>query len=348
MNTKQKIQDGLQQVSKEHFYKPLTRPKVITIINALFANGHIDQMTHKWLSLVQNQPQIPEFYTLTKIHKAILVSRPIVYGSGGPTSQNALLVLWIRFYNRSHKNKAYYYIRDTTHFINFSIENTPLSEAAILATLDVCSLCTNIPHEEGIEIVCRFYEEHYQGEQTVKLTVTKGGPLPFAWDILSPLSQYGSIPFTKYPEDIPDYVKQSFPEGYTWERIMNFEDGAVCTVSNDSSIQGNCFIYNVKISGLNFPPNGPVMQKKTQGWEPNTERLFARDGMLIGNNFMALKLEGGGHYLCEFKSTYKAKKPVKMPGYHYVDRKLDVTSHNKDYTSVEQCEISIARHSLLG
>ncbi|XP_074630731.1 GFP-like non-fluorescent chromoprotein [Acropora palmata] len=129
---------------------------------------------------------------------------------------------------------------------------------------------------------------------------------------------------------------------------MNFEDGAVCTVSNDSSIQGNCFIYHVKFSGLNFPPNGPVMQKKTQGWEPNTERLFARDGMLIGDNFMAQKLEGGGHYLCEFKSTYKAKKPVKMPGYHYVDRKLDVTSHNKDCTSVEQCEISIARHSLLG
>ncbi|XP_068742811.1 GFP-like non-fluorescent chromoprotein [Montipora capricornis] len=183
----------------------------------------------------------------------------------------------------------------------------------------------------------------YEGEQTVKLTVNTGGPLAFAWDILSPQTQYGSIPFTKYLEDIPDYVKQSFPEGYTWERIMNFEDGAVCTVSNDSSIQGNCFIYNVKFSGLNFPPNGPVMQKKTQGWEPNTERLFARDGMLIGNNFMALKLEGGGHYLCEFKSTYKAKKPVKMPGYHYVDRKLDVTNHNKDYTSVEQCEISIAR-----
>ena len=34
---------------------------------------------------------------------------------------------------------------------------------------------------------------------------------------------------------------------------------------------------------------------------------------------------------------------MKIPGYHYVDRKLDVTSHNKDYTSVEQCEISIAR-----
>ena len=78
-----------------------------------------------------------------------------------------------------------------------------------------------------------------RGEQTVKLTVTKGGPLPFAWDILSPQTQYGSIPFTKYPEDIPDYVKQSFPEGYTWERFMKFADGAVCTVSNDSRYIAN-------------------------------------------------------------------------------------------------------------
>ncbi|CAH3046092.1 unnamed protein product [Porites lobata] len=62
---------------------------------------------------------------------------------------------------------------------------------------------------------------------------------------------------------------------------------------------------------------------------------------------MALKLEGGGHYLCDFKTTYKAKKPVKMSGYNYVDRKLDVTSHNKDYTSVGPCEISIARLSML-
>ena len=83
-------------------------------------------------------------------------------------------------------------------------------------------------------LICNANSFFLRGEQTVKLTVTKGGPLPFAWDILSPQFQYGSIPFTKYPEDIPDYVKQSFPEGYTWERIMNFEDGAVCTVSNDS------------------------------------------------------------------------------------------------------------------
>jgi len=51
------------------------------------------------------------------------------------------------------------------------------------------------------------------------------------------------------------------------------------------SIQGNCFIYHVKFTGLNFPANGPVLPKKTQGWEPNTERPYARDGMLIVNTF---------------------------------------------------------------
>ena len=115
-------------------------------------------MTHKWLSLGQNPPRIPEFYTLTKIQKAIPVGRPIVCGSGGPTERisnfgNSLL--------QPIAQKQEPYIKDTVHFIN-CIENTPLPEAAIVATLDVCSLYTNIPQEEGIEIVCRFYKEHYQ------------------------------------------------------------------------------------------------------------------------------------------------------------------------------------------
>ena len=49
------------------------------------------------------------------------------------------------------------YIKDTTHFINF-IANTPLPDNAILVSLDVCSLYTNIPQEEGILVVCQYYE----------------------------------------------------------------------------------------------------------------------------------------------------------------------------------------------
>ena len=86
---------------------------------------------------------------------------------------NAFLVLWIRFYNQSCKNKSY--IKDTTHFINF-IENTPLPHEAFLATSDVCSLYTNIPRKERIEIVCHHYEEHYQSNLPI--------PAPFLVDLM--------------------------------------------------------------------------------------------------------------------------------------------------------------------
>ena len=47
------------------------------------------------------------------------------------------------------------------------------------------------------------------------------------------------------------------------------------------------------------------MQKKTMGWEASTERLYPRDGVLKADIHMALKLEGGGHYLVEFNTVYR-------------------------------------------
>ena len=171
MDTYDKIKEGNQQLLDQKFYIPLTEPivsftatKAKTIVNTLFTNGHIDTMTHKWLNQGQNAPRIPEFYTLTKIHKPSPVGRPIVSGSGGPTERissfvDSLLQLIAQ--------KQASYIKDTTHFVNF-IENTKLPDkAAVLATLDVCSLYTNIPQEEGINVICHYYDEHYQSEAPI-------------------------------------------------------------------------------------------------------------------------------------------------------------------------------------
>ena len=93
MDTRQKIQEGLE-VSNENFYKPLATPtvsstmaKVGNIVKTLFDNGHIDSMTYKWLSSGQKPPRIPEFNTLTKVHKNTPVIRPIVSGSRGLTER---------------------------------------------------------------------------------------------------------------------------------------------------------------------------------------------------------------------------------------------------------------------
>ena len=53
------------------------------------------------------------------------------------------------------------YLKDTTDFLNF-IENTKLPKSTILVSMDVTSLYTNIPQEEGITTVCEAYKEFSQ------------------------------------------------------------------------------------------------------------------------------------------------------------------------------------------
>lgn len=67
----------------------------------------------------------------------------------------------------------------------------------------------------------------------MKLTVTEGGPLPFAYDILTTVFDYGNRAFVNYPKEIKDYFKNSFPEGFTWERTMTYEDGGTCIATNN-------------------------------------------------------------------------------------------------------------------
>lgn len=187
----------------------------------------------------------------------------------------------------------------------------------------------------------------YEGKHTINLTVQDGGPLPFSYDILTSAFQYGNRVYTKYPKDIPDYFKQSFPAGYSWDRCMTFEDGGICTVSSHIKIEGDYFIYDIRFHGVNFPANGPVMQKKTLRWEPSTERMYVSDGVLMGDVNMALLLEGNKHHGCNFKSTYKAKKDVVLPEYHFVDHRIEILSHDKDYNNVVVYENAVARPSLL-
>ena len=58
----------------------------------------------------------------------------------------------------AQKEKSY--LKDTTDFINF-IEKTEVSQNTILVSMDVTSLYTNIPQDEGITIACEAYDKYH-------------------------------------------------------------------------------------------------------------------------------------------------------------------------------------------
>ena len=47
-------------------------------------------------------------------------------------------------------------------------------------------------------------------------------------------------------------------------------------------MENNRFVHDIKFNGVNFPSDGPVMKKATQGWEPSTEKMYGSDGVLKG------------------------------------------------------------------
>ena len=58
------------------------------------------------------------------------------------------------------------YLKDTTEFINF-IEGKKGPENIFLVSMDVTSLYTNIPQEEGITIVCNAYEVFHENNPPI-------------------------------------------------------------------------------------------------------------------------------------------------------------------------------------
>ena len=122
-------------------------PNVITVIN-----GYHRHLTH------------PEYLSSTvsqRFKSQLTYSRSIVAGNDRPTEQISSFVdSLLQPIAKSQKS----YLKDTTDFVNF-IERRNLPEDNFLVSLDVASLYTNIPQEEGKNTVYKAYQTFY-GENT--------------------------------------------------------------------------------------------------------------------------------------------------------------------------------------
>jgi len=58
------------------------------------------------------------------------------------------------------------YLKVTTHFINF-LEKTKVAENTVLVSIDVTSLYTTLPQEEGINIVCNAYAAFHRNKPPI-------------------------------------------------------------------------------------------------------------------------------------------------------------------------------------
>ena len=111
----------------------------------MYQEGHIDKPIAEYL-LPPPMVRTQEMYFLKRIHKNPPTARPIVSGCDGPTERiSAYLDHWLQSLAKSFPS----YIKDTKEFIKY-IESTKLPKDCILCTLDVSSLYTNIPTEDGI------------------------------------------------------------------------------------------------------------------------------------------------------------------------------------------------------
>ena len=90
---------------------------------------------------------LKRFHLLPKIHKPGKPGRPIVSSNSAPTENISRFVDWfLQLFTTSLPS----YIRDTTDFLNRLRRLPVLPPGTLLVTLDVSSLYTNIPYEEGI------------------------------------------------------------------------------------------------------------------------------------------------------------------------------------------------------
>ena len=106
-------------------------------------------MTKKWPLQTPNPPLIPVFDTLAKIHEPKPVKRPIISGFEGPTERISSFVDSLL---QPVAKVQKWYLNGSTEFINF-IERNEVPETLFLVSMDVTSVYTNIPQEEGITIV---------------------------------------------------------------------------------------------------------------------------------------------------------------------------------------------------
>ena len=163
--------EALRQLNDRDFYKPLSAPIYLQTaalikrtVNNMRHQGFINKRQQHFLSPPSN-PRPRHFYTLPKIHKStdkwtvpgvIPPGRLIV---SGRNSESTNVEHFIDYHLQSIATSIPSFIPHSLHFKSL-FSNLDIRDSNILFSLDVESLYTNIPIQQGIASVKQALSEH--------------------------------------------------------------------------------------------------------------------------------------------------------------------------------------------
>ena len=172
LNREDYVKEGLRQLTDSKVYRRLELDKSVEFLSIIreflqysVREGEIDKEVCDYLS--NFIPRTSRLYFLPKIHKKKTPppGRPVVSCNGSPTER---ISEFVDFFLKPFVQKTKSYIKDSTDFLRKLESFRVLPEKAILFTMDVVSLYTNIPTDLGIKTM----EEFLETDLTMKNQVT--------------------------------------------------------------------------------------------------------------------------------------------------------------------------------
>ena len=158
-----KTEDDMPYYSKvDDLSVERAKHKIREVLEEGLEHGHITK--HEFNAMLADDKMPGKFYSNFKVHKPDIPVRPILSTCGSLTEG---LATYVEHHISPIANTHDTYLQDTPDFLRtiVKINKGPnLSQNAILVTLDVKALYTNIKHEDGLQCLQKQLQEKSQPE----------------------------------------------------------------------------------------------------------------------------------------------------------------------------------------
>ena len=165
LNLKVYINDANKQLNDPLRYKELIYDPTLTHANTINDTIEAFKIKQKIPTSIADglksiYPKTPQLRLLPKIHKPEHPGRPIV---SSINSHSSKISAYVDYHLQPEVLKIKSYTKDTNYFLNH-LDKIPAAESknSYLVTSDVKSLYSNIPNDEGIEVVKTTFAKSWQ------------------------------------------------------------------------------------------------------------------------------------------------------------------------------------------